>query len=970
MLKLDALQKYENALLENFSPSVLRELKRSNWNGLLREVDRLYATMYHEWDALQKDVVDIEDAVKSLNWTVMPYTRDGEEPGELAREVAQVVQDALWARSQHDVGSIGHTFQQLLGALVHHRFRGYNVHQIVWKRAGDLVFPARYIQLPPQFMVWETKAGHPDRLLLVEDGMSADGVPFPQHKYIVALNHSGPDHPLYNATFYSLVNWFVAFKFGLGWFMEYAQKYGMPKQIIRYANEKDRQQIVDDLTDETVLNTVILKEGQGSGFEVQYPTGGAASLPQAVLLQKAEEACHKAILGQTLTSDTSQNGGSLAQAKVHAGVQADVVMKIAESVADILNQQLIPAIVQANYGRVQGLPIPELRCKLPQAVASIERAQFLKTALEIPGMKVVKSEVYEYLNLTQPGDDDEVFEAKDPNQQPPGGGFGGGFGGFGGEDEQQPGMPDMQDERDEVVASARAEARKNDDPARAWLAPLKKKLEEARAAGASLSEIKTQMRSWLPDTRALASAMAENIKAGFARGAAAKPGPAKGNATEEVVQAVKGCNQHEHQPGCEDYDGVSNIIGKTEKHGEEWEELLDSYKNELEKAREGATKIAVKTAEKAIKDLEWQMEYVTQDLRWYKQVKGGAYEKSALNSMSKHIAAHADKIAEFKNKMEEAFAKLRGGRRGGKKAPVSIPQSSSEKTKDEPKATETQSPRTDAAKKDVPGETGSFEERFAKAREAKTPEDFIKAMGLDMENEASEESIGEFLRAMKNRHPENLKHMGRLFKWGPHEWTQKEKNKISKVYEEILPMLSPEVVRNLTPVNVAIRRMKPNEGGEYSNGKIFYNIRASKESHVHEFFHHVHDSASDAVYDKISDYYRLRIKGNVVQTLFDGVKGFADNFATSVDANTIYAGAVYTNKKGEIERTDRRVTGDIFGPKRNRTDGLNGSEFVTAHLEKLACSKSKFTKLWNDKRNGKYYWREGFIESMRVMFNK
>ena len=553
MLKLDALQKYENALLENFSPSVLRELKRSNWNGLLREIDRLYATMYHEWDALQKDVVDIEDAVRSLTWTVNPYTRDGEEPGEYAKKVAQVVQEALWAKAPNEPGSVGHSFPQLLGALVHHRFRGFNVHQIVWKKAGNLIFPARYIQLPPQFMVWETKAGHPDRLLLVEDGASADGIPFPPHKYIVALNTSGPDHPLYNATFYSLVNWFVAFKFGLGWFMEYAQKYGMPKQVLHYANEKERQQLIDDLSDETVLNTILLKSGGSGEYDIKFPTGGSASLPQAVLLQKAEEACHKAILGQTLTSDTSAHGGSLAQAKVHAGVQADVVMKIAESVADILNQQLVPAILQANFGRVQGLPIPELRCKLPQAVASIERAQFLKTALEIPGMKVTKTEAYEYLNLTQPSDTDEVFEAKDPNAMgggPGGGGFpsmGAGFPGGGKEAE----LPDA-GAKDEVVTSAKAPAapRDRNEAIKAWLSPLKKKLEEARSSGASLSDIRAQISAWKPDTRALAGALADNIANGLLGRTRGNADAANGDAEEVAAKHEKGCNQYSCKKGC------------------------------------------------------------------------------------------------------------------------------------------------------------------------------------------------------------------------------------------------------------------------------------------------------------------------------------------------------------------------------------------------------------------------------------
>ena len=143
MIKVDALQKYENALLENFSPAVLRELKRSNWSGLLREVDRLYATMYHEWDCLQKDVTDIEDAVRSLTWTVNPLVKDGAEPEPMAKEVAKCVEEAIWRRSAVEPGAVGHSFSQLLGALCHARFRGFNVHQIVWANGGDLIYPAR-----------------------------------------------------------------------------------------------------------------------------------------------------------------------------------------------------------------------------------------------------------------------------------------------------------------------------------------------------------------------------------------------------------------------------------------------------------------------------------------------------------------------------------------------------------------------------------------------------------------------------------------------------------------------------------------------------------------------------------------------------------------------------------------------------------------------------------------------------------
>ena len=48
---------------------------------------------------------------------------------------------------------------------------------------------------------------------------------------------------------------------------------------------------------------------------------------------------------------------------------------------------------------------------MPQAAANTERAQFWAQVLQSPGMKVVKSEVYDSLGVAMPGDDDEVLVA-------------------------------------------------------------------------------------------------------------------------------------------------------------------------------------------------------------------------------------------------------------------------------------------------------------------------------------------------------------------------------------------------------------------------------------------------------------------------------------------------------------------------------------------------------------------------------
>lgn len=539
MKHIDALHKFQNQLLSTFDAQDITYLKRSGWNGMLDGIDRLYATMLHDWDVLQKDSDSIEKAVRSLDWQLTPFVKKGEQVDKLAQKVAQVVEDALWRKEPQVLGTYAHSFTQLLGALVHAEFRGQNVHRIVWKNDGKLVYPAAYVQLPPQFIRWEVEPGKQDLLLHVPDGETATPVPFKPYQFIVALNNTGPDHPLYNATYYSLVPWFTAAKFGLGWFMQYAEQHHLPKPVFHYDNDEDREQLIRDLQQERVINAFLLY-GDRQVEWANMPS--STTMPQKELLDLSEARCHKAMLGQTLTSDTSKSGGSLAQAKVHAGVQADEVMKHAEFVADVINRQLIPAIVHLNFGKVEGMPLPELRCKLPQAVANIERAQFWSQVLQIPGMAVVKTELYDSLGIAMPGEGDEVLEA--PSQQD--NGLAGLLQGAGMGKEEKP-------ERDEVALAARASTRKVDGLTRAlpaWLEPIKKKLIEARKAGATLAELREQMLEWHPNTQALADAFAENVEAGLRGDADEEVRASAGNTDSEDTGHEIGCNQYKDKPNC------------------------------------------------------------------------------------------------------------------------------------------------------------------------------------------------------------------------------------------------------------------------------------------------------------------------------------------------------------------------------------------------------------------------------------
>lgn len=101
------------------------------------------------------------------------------------------------------------------------------------------------------------------------------------------------------------------------------------------------------------------------------PCTAAGSIPQEVLINLANKACDRLILGQTLTSDTSKDGGSYSLGKVHQGIRVEVIAHAAQYVANVRNAQLVPAIVALNYGH--DAPTPELQFTIPGSEGSMPR---------------------------------------------------------------------------------------------------------------------------------------------------------------------------------------------------------------------------------------------------------------------------------------------------------------------------------------------------------------------------------------------------------------------------------------------------------------------------------------------------------------------------------------------------------------------------------------------------------------------
>jgi phage gp29-like protein len=117
---------------------------------------------------------------------------------------------------------------------------------------------------------------------------------------------------------------------------------------------------------------VISKATEIEFVEAASRSGGAN--PYQLMAEFCNREMSKAVLGQTLTTDTTGSTGTYAAAGVHAQVRRDLVDADAQALAATLREQLLRPLVGFNFGWDK--PIPWFRFRF-------EEEEDLKTLSEV-----------------------------------------------------------------------------------------------------------------------------------------------------------------------------------------------------------------------------------------------------------------------------------------------------------------------------------------------------------------------------------------------------------------------------------------------------------------------------------------------------------------------------------------------------------------------------------------------------------
>jgi phage gp29-like protein len=414
MIDVEVKDRLLNEMKRRLFPADVEGILYSAITGDLWHQDQLFQLMIDTWPRLQTNVNKLKRAVSKLSYTVDAYKGDNKDPSSTAVEKALLVKRALFNMSSN-LAFQEHDFKESIEDVVEAIPTGFMVSEVYWESRNGEICPRSTRRIPARYYRYPYITEATDRLMLNPSGTlgGTDLYDFPPYKFLVCIKPVSVAHPVFSAMLRCLAAWWVASRFGLEWFMNYSQLFGIPFRKATYTTGDNLvyQRLVQMMKQAGSASWGVFPEG--TEVEILAAPGASGEMPQERLLEAADKVCDILLLGQTLTTEVGKSG-SRALGGVHKEVYDEIVEAAALWVCKVINTQLIPGIIKFNFGDAEPLELPSLDPIIRNPVDLLQTAQafqilFGRGAGQM-GIPVKKEEVYDRLEFSVPDDDAELLE--------------------------------------------------------------------------------------------------------------------------------------------------------------------------------------------------------------------------------------------------------------------------------------------------------------------------------------------------------------------------------------------------------------------------------------------------------------------------------------------------------------------------------------------------------------------------------
>lgn len=361
------------------TPDQVRLIIEGAVAGNIQEQWALFDMMEDTWPRLAKNLSEVRRSAARAALAVQPYASRGEQPTDQARARADLTECALrnWRPRP---GTLELGFEDALYHALDCIGKGLAVLEITWQRHEEGLIPRCAHLLHPSKYGWNAEgtelglvncgSGIPDTgysgqsigpgqgsdsrfsypVSGIRNPQSASWQPFPPGQFWVCVWHGRSGVPGQTALLRSLAPYWCGVTFGWEWLLNHAQIFGVPLRWATY--DASQPQLLGQ------LSTMLQNLGsagwaafpQGTTLDFKEAVSRATDNPQVVLQELANKYCDQLILGQEASGSSQPAGLGSGASQLHGSVRDGRLQDAAQFCADLLNYQLIPALLRWNWG--------------------------------------------------------------------------------------------------------------------------------------------------------------------------------------------------------------------------------------------------------------------------------------------------------------------------------------------------------------------------------------------------------------------------------------------------------------------------------------------------------------------------------------------------------------------------------------------------------------------------------------------
>ncbi len=385
----DVNDKYSEYPSNGLTPRKLARIFRQADEGDVKAQMELYEEMESKDTHLFSQMQTRKLAVTGLDWEVQPFSKD-----ERDKVIADFVDEQLKAIEN---------FDEVLTDMLDAIGKGISIMELIWgvEDGMNVIEDIQYVH--PKKLIWDSRT---DEMLICTKDFPA-GVSLPGNKFAVHKYKAKSGHPS-KAGVLRVVSWMYLFKnYDIKDWVSFCEVFGMPLRLGKYdasASEEDKKQLMEAIVSLGTDAAGIVPTSTMIEFIESQKTTSVEIYER--LARYCDEQISKAVLGQTLTSDSG--GGSYAQSKTHNDVRHDLTVADAKALAVTIRRDIIRPLVEFNFGMEADIPFFTFDCHEVEDMK--ETVEIYRTLACDMGLSIPASHVYKKFSIPEPEDGEEVLK--------------------------------------------------------------------------------------------------------------------------------------------------------------------------------------------------------------------------------------------------------------------------------------------------------------------------------------------------------------------------------------------------------------------------------------------------------------------------------------------------------------------------------------------------------------------------------